>query len=355
MKNRLVLIIVVVVCISMSIFLGLLVDLRRLYLEQKQVGQIASKAALLGAYELPIEKAAHQRALMYLQERMHNDESWEKAKIIIDAIDSTEVVSSVSKPETTLTIWIDTKYSRVPNIKDSINTANQIKVRIRKEVSTTFLRFVGINSIPVENSAEAQNTQELSLAIVTDISGSTTLKMLCRGCWIDDCNYIDCWTRYGAEDTGICAKGIVSNVILDNSNKDVTKNPRHMINGLEMAIIMLSSVSGRCSQPRANQVILLITDRSPTFMSNDGLQEHNCWEDNLWTGNTQTEEDQRAADCAIYYAKEAKEQGIVIYTFSLDELVNKELMTAIANETGGYHWWNLKFVELRQVLTQLLE
>ena len=45
-----------------------------------------------------------------------------------------------------------------------------------------------------------------------------------------------------------------------------------------------------------------------------------------------------AADCVVFYAQRARNQGIVIYTITLGNAADAELMSYVAELTGGEYF-----------------
>jgi hypothetical protein len=64
-----------------------------------------------------------------------------------------------------------------------------------------------------------------------------------------------------------------------------------------------------------------------------------CHEQDLWPHNTGDEGIDHAKDCVVYYAQEARDNAIVIYTISLGWSADRELMEYVAELTGGLHYW----------------
>jgi hypothetical protein len=201
------LVIVVLAFIGILALIGLGIDLGLVYVERVRVARAADAAALAGVAELPVEEAAHLRALVYLQENgydyttnAHVTLNWtnspreeldnpggEAADCIVTGLPYNPDCT-IGPVGSTTTVWIDTAYSRmeVPAGETGLDTADRITVRVRKEVPMTFLQFIGWRTLPVEASAEAENVSKLDIVIVYDKSGSMEFNTLCYGCWEDD-------------------------------------------------------------------------------------------------------------------------------------------------------------------------
>jgi hypothetical protein len=173
------LVIVTFAFIGILAFVGLAIDLGWVYVERVRVAQAADAAALAGASELPLEGAAHTRALVYLQENGY------------DYTDEGDVALFINDEEHApaedkhTNIWVDTDYSRDESLPPAqqLNTADRIQVRVRQDVFMTFMQFIGFRYVSVEATAEAENISNIDTAIVYDKSGSMEFDTLCYGCW----------------------------------------------------------------------------------------------------------------------------------------------------------------------------
>ncbi len=174
------LVLLIFMFVGILAFVGLGIDLGWVYVERVRVAQAADASALAGASELPLEGAAHARALAYLQENGY-DYTGSSASVVVDG-------SQVSGPpvdEADTVIWIDTSYSRDTSLppNQQANTADRIRVRVRQQVFMTFMQFVGFRNFPVEASAEAENISNIDTVLVFDRSGSMEFDTICYGCW----------------------------------------------------------------------------------------------------------------------------------------------------------------------------
>jgi len=160
---------------------GLAFDLGWAYVESIRVGQASDAAALAAASELPLEEAAHMRALVYLQENGYDYSLENEVRVLVDGLP----VSGPSEEDASATIWIATSYSRDTSLPPAqqMNTADRIRVTVSQRVPMHFMQFIGFQWIPVEASAEAENISNIDTVIVYDRSGSMEFDTLCYGCW----------------------------------------------------------------------------------------------------------------------------------------------------------------------------
>ena len=170
------LIIIVFAFIGILAFIGLGIDLAVVYTERVKVARAADAAALAAASELPLEGAAHMRALSYLQENGYDHTITSTVRTVIDGTG----VSGPPEEDATTTIWIDTAYAQDDY---QLNTSDRVKVRVRQEIFMMFMQFIGFRHFPVEATAEAENISNVDTVIVYDKSGSMEFDTLCYGCW----------------------------------------------------------------------------------------------------------------------------------------------------------------------------
>ncbi len=172
------LVIIVVAFIGILGFVGLSIDIAWAFVEMVRLSQAVDAAALAAAAELPVEAAARERALIYLQANGYDFEDGDTI-VVTDAYTNGQYTSD---PDAVTTIWIDTAYSRQQGLADSV------LIRVRKRVHMVFGQFVGIDYFPVEDTAEAENISNIDTVIVYDKSGSMEYDTLCYGCWDPDPN-----------------------------------------------------------------------------------------------------------------------------------------------------------------------
>ncbi len=173
------LVIIVAAFMGILALVGLGIDLSMVYTERVKTSRAADAAALAAASELPMESAAHARALVYLQDNGY-DYTADGVEVAYDSFDTSTGQYSVD-PGGQTTIWIDTSYAQDPI--QGLNSADRIRVRIRQQVWMTFMQFVGFTFFPVDATAEAENISNIDTVIVYDESGSMEYDTLCYGCW----------------------------------------------------------------------------------------------------------------------------------------------------------------------------
>jgi Flp pilus assembly protein TadG len=173
------LIIVVLAIIALLAFIGLGVDLGLVYVERVRLARAMDAAALAGAQELPIEVAAHDRALEYLRAN-----GYDTSSACVETRGSTlgGASGSCAGSDAETIIIIDTYQFR--DAPDDVNTASRINVRATQSVDLTFVRVIGFETMPVSASSTAENIENLDIAVVYDRSGSMQEDTRCYGCWV---------------------------------------------------------------------------------------------------------------------------------------------------------------------------
>jgi len=172
------LVIVTFAFVGILAFVGLAVDLGWVFVERVRVAQAADAAALAGASELPLEGAAHTRALVYLQENGY-DHTASDVRLVIDG----QHISGPPEGDAQAVIWVETADWRDGGPSGTPDTSDRIRVRVRRRVFMTFMQFIGFRHVPVEATAQAENINNIDTVIVYDRSGSMQFDTLCFGCW----------------------------------------------------------------------------------------------------------------------------------------------------------------------------
>jgi hypothetical protein len=124
----------------------------------------------------------------------------------------------------------------------------------------------------------------------------------------------------------------------------------NMAGGMEDGIDVLSTQGGHFGRPGAAHIMVLMTDGEANERPNNY-----CDDEDLWPDNSGSDSENRAKDCVIYYANEARDNGIVIYTISLGYGADLEIMEEVADITGGEHRWAPNPTTLDAIFDELFE
>lgn len=162
-------------------FVGLAVDLGIYYSERVKIVQAVDAAALAAAPELPLESAAHTRALEFLRDNGYDSED-PSTQAGINCLSSQSCPSGEGADTVIILETASFRDMTLPPAQQ-LNTANRIRVLVRRRMPVIFMRFIGFDSLWVSASATAENINNLDIVIVFDRSGSMEFDTLCYGCW----------------------------------------------------------------------------------------------------------------------------------------------------------------------------
>jgi len=159
---------------------GLAVDLGLFYTERVKITRAVDAAALAAAPELPLESAAHTRALEFLRDNGYDADDPETRLVINGAY-----IRGPGEDTARTIITLDTASFRDPALPPAqqLNSANRIRVIVSRRVPVIFMRILGFDALPVRASATAENINHLDIVLVFDRSGSMEFDTLCYGCW----------------------------------------------------------------------------------------------------------------------------------------------------------------------------
>jgi hypothetical protein len=165
------LIIVAFLIIALLAAVGLAVDLGLMYVERVRIGRAVDAAALAGAQELPDTTAAHDRMLDYL--RLNGYEEGDEG----------------------FSFGFD--FPREPECPPAPADCARyhLVVSATQEVSLTFMRVLGFQTVDVSASAVGENANRLDIAIVLDVSGSMDDDTCTTAGISNGCDY-SWWTAY---------------------------------------------------------------------------------------------------------------------------------------------------------------
>lgn len=109
--------------------------------------------------------------------------------------------------------------------------------------------------------------------------------------------------------------------------------------GLQNGVEVLQPIQGHHGRPFAARYIVLMTDGVPNRWP-DYPRDHECHAEDLWPiegkeDASRNEDEAKARDCTIYYANQAKNKGIAVFTIGLGVNVDSELLEAVARKAPG--------------------
>lgn len=143
---------------------------------------------------------------------------------------------------------------------------------------------------------------------------------------------LQCVRRLGVEN---CTSSVITSTVLNKLDSTHAGGSTNIADGIEEGIKALSNRPGHYGRPAAAHIMIVMTD-GETNRGTSGV-DGVCDNEDLWPINTGRGNIDSAKDCAIYYAMEARNNGIVIYTITIGYNADIELMAYIAELTGGIH------------------
>jgi hypothetical protein len=153
---------------------------------------------------------------------------------------------------------------------------------------------------------------------------------------------LECLRRLGP---GGCTADAISATVTSEVYTTTAGGSTNMAAGIMDGIEVLRPVAGHYGRPEATHNMILLTDgvanREPNAYCDDDP-------DRQWPGGS------AAQDCVIYYAHEARANGIVIHTISLGYSADLEIMQAVADLTGGVHRWAPSPDKLDDIFDEIL-
>lgn len=132
---------------------------------------------------------------------------------------------------------------------------------------------------------------------------------------------LQCVRRLGRDS---CDMDVLENTVIDELDDTHADGGTNIAEGIQDGITVLSNRSNQYGRPAAAHIMILMTDGE----ANTG----SCGDSDDWPND-----DERAKDCVIFRAREARNNGIVIYTITLGEGADIELLSHVADMTGGIH------------------
>jgi hypothetical protein len=159
-----------------------------------------------------------------------------------------------------------------------------------------------------------------------------------RGVWDFDTNQPDAaWTQ--------CFGNVIT--AIDSMDSEGNTN---IGGGLWDGISILGTQSPHYGRPSAAKVIVLMTDGQANVSPNS-----TCYAQDWYQPNTGNSTNDRAKDCVMYYANQAKNSNIIIYTIGLGDTADRLLLQAAADRTGGAFYYAPDSSKLDYIFEQIAD
>jgi len=162
---------------------------------------------------------------------------------------------------------------------------------------------------------------------------------------------LQCLRRLG---TDHCDASVITDTVLYALDQTRAGGSTNIAHGMQLGIDVLSTISPHYGRPPAAHVMVVMTDGQANRYPDADYPDPECWEEDLWEDIGDANID-RAADCVVHFAQEARDNAIVVYTISLGESADRELMTEVAELTGGFQRGADSRDELDKIFDELFE
>jgi hypothetical protein len=131
----------------------------------------------------------------------------------------------------------------------------------------------------------------------------------------------------------------------------------NIADGMREAMEMLGSTTGHYGRPNAIKVMILLTDGVANYWPGytTGCPIGSCCEEDLYQPNDGNLDENRAADCVMYYTQRARNSSIVVYTIGLGIGADGDLLQAVADETSGQYYFAPRAEDLDRIFQEIAD
>ncbi len=131
-----------------------------------------------------------------------------------------------------------------------------------------------------------------------------------------------------------CAPAVITNTIITTLDNLHASGSTNIADTIRLSTDVLSDTNGHYGRPEATKAIVIITDGETNQILN---LDPVCYAQDYWPYNTGDSNRDRSKDCTVYYAMQARDHGIAVYSITMKGRADQELMQYIAELTGGFH------------------
>jgi hypothetical protein len=150
-------------------------------------------------------------------------------------------------------------------------------------------------------------------------------------------SHLQCLRRLGAG----CTATVITNTVIHQLDVTGAGGSTSIAGGMERGLEALRTGpradcedgTGPCGRPGANHVLIVMTDGQANVSPNTYCDDEDLWPDQPGESSDQ----RRARDCVMYYAYEARDRNVIVYTITLGGSADIDLMEAVADLTGGVY------------------
>ena len=127
--------------------------------------------------------------------------------------------------------------------------------------------------------------------------------------------------------------------------------------GMREALETFSSAGGHYGRANAAKIMIVLTDgmanRWPGYRNCHGPGV--CCAADHYDPPSQSNDEEKAADCVIYYTDMAAANGVIVYTIGLGAQVDGELLYEVAQKTGGQYYYAPTAQDLDRIFQQIAD
>ena len=136
---------------------------------------------------------------------------------------------------------------------------------------------------------------------------------------------LQCLRRLGRDN---CNEQVIESTVIAALDATTAGGSTNIAGGMLDGLEVLSTQGGHYGRPGATHVMIVMTDGRANQVPNS-----TCYSDSSrqWPGGN------NAQDCVIYYAHEARNNSVIVFTITLGGAADFELMQEVADLTGGVH------------------
>jgi len=128
----------------------------------------------------------------------------------------------------------------------------------------------------------------------------------------------------------VCTLDVFTDTVITALDSTRAGGGTNIADGIQKGIEVLSTEIPHYGRPDTDRIMILMTDGQANLYSND-----ECWE---WSVPGSAPDEEKTAACVIYYAQQAANEDIHIYTITLGWGADQDLMQQVAEITQGKHF-----------------
>ncbi len=157
---------------------------------------------------------------------------------------------------------------------------------------------------------------------------------------------LNCLKRLGSS----CTPTVITTTVIQALDSFHAAGSTNMAQALKLSLDTLSTGTGHYGRTSATHSIVLMTDGIPNNLTS---VDPVCYAQDYWPTNTGDLNVDRARDCVVYYARQARDNDVAIYTIALGVGADGELLDYVARLTGGLSWYAPRYDYLDSIFGEI--